>query len=180
MNFVLPPYGETSTCRARLAPFCVGNGLDIGFGGTPITKNAICLDRPENHGGRAKFEDEPWPTHLVGDAANLWWFNDNVLDFVFSSHVLEDFDDTGAVLREWWRVIRPGGRLVLFLPDQPTYVAYCLINGQLPNQAHKHENFGLDFIKARLPEQCKIIHEKFPVEGNPYSFDLVLEKHILC
>ena len=83
MKLELPPYGETATCRARLAPFCVGNGLDVGFGGTPITKSAICLDRPEKHGGRAKFEDEPWPTHLVGDAANLWWFNDNVLDFVF-------------------------------------------------------------------------------------------------
>jgi hypothetical protein len=37
---------ETSICRARLGPFCVGAGLDLGPGGDPINDTAIRVDLP--------------------------------------------------------------------------------------------------------------------------------------
>lgn len=171
---------ETNSCRERLAPYCVGNGLDVGAGGSAILKTAICVDRAEEDGRRAHVGSDP--THLVGDAADLYWFRDSVLDYVFSSHVLEDFEDTAIVLKEWLRVLKPGGHLVLFLPDQQTYVADCAKNGGLPNQAHKHADFGLDFVKRCLAsigytKEC-VVYEEWPFIGNPYSFAIVVKKPV--
>jgi len=160
---------ETSKCRATLAPFCVGDGLDIGFGGDPIVQTAIAMDLPQRY---ARYLENP--QHLHGDATNLRWFKDGALDYVFSSHVLEDFQDTAAVLREWLRVLRPGGRLVLFLPDEQAYRAHCRREGKQPNEHHVHEHFGLHHVKTRLPQGIEIEHERFPV--GVYSFELVVRK----
>lgn len=168
---------ETATARSKLAPFCVGVGLDLGFGGDPILPTAICIDRDEGSGARAKHPN-PSPTHIVGDITTLPWFPDASLDYAFSSHVLEDFEDTAAVLKEWVRVLKRGGHLVLFLPDQPTYEKYCADKGLPPNKAHVHADFSLAFVKARLPENVEVIYEEFPFEGNPYSFALVCKRRM--
>ena len=171
---------ETSTCRERLSKFCIGkNGLDIGAGGDPIVPWAISIDRDENSPERSHVGNAP--TNLVGEASDLYWFKDGVLDFVYSSHVLEDAVDTCAWLKEWMRVIKPGGHLVLFLPDELTYVNFCKKNGQLPNQAHKHKDFSMRYVKDCLEKigygQEDIVREADVIQyGNPYSFDLVVKK----
>ncbi len=86
-------HSETSKVRKNLVKFCIGNGLDIGYGGDPILPTSICLDLPDSY---AKYKD--YPQHLHGDAKNLVWFRDNVLDYIYSSHVLEDFRNTKEVL----------------------------------------------------------------------------------
>jgi SAM-dependent methyltransferase len=161
---------ETSKVRASLAPFCAGDGIDVGFGGDPILPSAIAMDLPERY---ARYLENP--QHLHGDASKLHWFRDGVLDYVFSSHVLEDFQDTAAVLREWLRVLKPGGRLVLFLPDEQTYRAYCAGQGKPPNAHHVHANFGPEYLKSCLPpDGIEIEHERFPV--GIYSFEMVVRK----
>ena len=164
-------FSETSKCRSSLAQFCIGNGLDIGFGGDPIVPHAICLDLPSAY---ARYMD--FPQHLHGDASTLYWFNDNVLDFVYSSHVLEDFIHTESVLREWIRVIKPTGKLVLFLPDEKLYQKHCKLNGKTPNQHHIHENFSVKFVEKILAKisLTKLVHKKNPVAK--YSFELVVQK----
>ncbi len=162
---------ETSKCRGRLAPFCEGDGLDVGYGGDPIVPHAICMDLPQKY---AAYESHV--QHLHGDATNLRWFRDGALDWVYSSHVLEDFPDTSTVLNEWLRVLRVGGRLILFLPDEQLYRAYCKSQGKPPNAHHVHEHFGLDYLKQFINRRAdlKIIHEVNPI--NIYSFELVIEK----
>ncbi|NQU09819.1 class I SAM-dependent methyltransferase [bacterium] len=162
---------ETSKCRAALAPFCTGDGLDVGYGGDPIVPHAICVDLPEAY---ARYESHP--QHLHGDAADLRWFRDGCLDFVYSSHVLEDFPDTRAVLDEWLRVLKPGGSLVLYLPDEQTYRAHCRREGKPPNIHHTHEHFSLDHVKRSLAHRTdlEVVHERFPV--GIYSFELVVRK----
>lgn len=162
---------ETSKVRESLAPFCHGDGVDIGYGGDPIVPNAICMDLPDAY---AKYKD--WPQHLHGRAEDLSWFKDDSLDFVYSSHVLEDFEDTGALLDEWLRVIRPSKNLVLFLPDEQTYREHCKKLGNIPNQHHIHDDFSLDRLKKILAQRddVEIIHEKFP--SAIYSFELVVRK----
>ena len=44
-------------------------------------------------------------------------FEDNTFDIVTSWHVIEHVDDVRATLNEWYRVVRPGGLLVLETPD---------------------------------------------------------------
>lgn len=162
---------ETSKCRESLSRFCVGDGIDIGFGGDPIVAHAICMDLPTPY---ARYRNHA--QHLHGSADNLKWFRDNSLDWVYSSHVLEDFEDTRAVLEEWIRVVRPGGVVVLYLPDEATYRAHCRRQNKPPNVHHIHETFGLDFVKNALAHRSdiEIAHERFPV--GIYSFELVLRK----
>lgn len=163
--------------KCRLSKFTSGNGLDLGFGGSPISPSAICVDREEGHIERSNHPC-PSPTHLVGDAADLYWFRDGVLDYVFSSHCIEDFEDTAVVLKEWLRVIKPGGHLVLYAPDQKVYEEHCRKDGSLPNGAHKHPDFGLEFVKKCLfsigVKQEQIVWENPHTEE--YSFDCVVRK----
>lgn len=171
---------ETSLCRERLKGFCEGDGLDLGFGGDPIVPTAITIDLPVPY---TKVGDHPQNLH--GDARNLHWFQNDCLDYIFSSHLFEDFrlDEMQSILFEWARVLKLGGRIILYLPDEQRYRAHCEKNNKPRNKNHKIENFGIDTIKEIIkvgsPNMrdrfyLKIIHEN--PECEDYSFEVVLEK----
>jgi uncharacterized protein (TIGR02246 family) len=169
------PRSETSKARPRLSRFCQGNGVDLGYGGDPIVPSAITMDLPTPY---TKLGDHP--QNLPGDARDLYWFKNNALDYVYASHLLEDFppQETVPVLREWLRVIKVGGFLVLYGPDEPAYRAHCKKKGQVPNAAHKMDNFGLRYLKGVLernfPGQYSVVHETELIDV--YCFDLVIRK----
>jgi len=167
---------ESESARPLLAKYCIGNGIDVGAGGMPIALHSICVDRGNDSPIRANVGSVP--THLVGEADKLVWFRDGVLDHVGSSHCLEDALDTEGWLREWLRVLKPGGNLVLFLPDEPTYSAHCAKTGQDYNQAHVHKNFGLKYVREILARigQTEEVEAIWPFPGNAYSFGLVVRK----
>jgi hypothetical protein len=75
------PY-QTSKCRTRLAPYCIGCGVDLGPGGDPITETAIRVDLPQPYSDVGLL-----PPQLTGDARKLIWFRDACLDYVYSSHL---------------------------------------------------------------------------------------------
>jgi SAM-dependent methyltransferase len=167
---------ETSKCRARLAPFCLGYGLDLGFGGDPITASAIRMDMPLPYAYTGNN-----PVQLGGRAEDLFWFRDSVLDFIYSSHLLEDYVDTQGVLTEWLRVLKPGGRIIIFCPDEQVYRQHCRATGQTYNTHHIHTNFSLSFVTNILSGigQTTVIHENPLVDI--YSWELVVEKiNIKC
>lgn len=166
---------ETSRCKSRLATFCKGAGLDIGFGGDPITPNAITIDLPTPYCivGNS-------PQHLAGDARQLHWFKDSVLDYVYSSHLLEDFtkDELPQVLKEWFRILKTGGTLIIYSPNQTLYLSHCKKNKQPPNPSHKIPEFGLTFVLNIFKDQFKnryyTLHAIEPVDD--YSFEAVIKK----
>jgi predicted SAM-dependent methyltransferase len=162
---------ETSKCRTRLAPYCVGFGVDLGFGGDPITPAAIRIDQPLPYARVGAS-----PVQLAGDAARLHWFTDGSLDYVFSSHLLEDFADTEGVLREWLRVLKPLGRLVLFCPDEQRFRTHCARTGQPYNPHHVHADFSLHLVRDILDRLggMRVLHQTPIVDG--YSWELVAEK----
>lgn len=163
---------ETSKCRPRLAKYCIGNGVDLGFGGDAITPSAVRVDFP-----RPYATTEGQPVQLGGDCQNLEWFRDGCLDYIYSSHLLEDFEDTEAVLKEWLRVLKTGGLLIIFCPDEQVYRRHCKDTGQYYNQCHKHADFSLQKVKGILAKlgQNHIVYEKPLVDV--YSWDLVAKKH---
>jgi len=164
---------ETSLCRERLKRYCAGYGLDIGYGGDPILPSAITIDVPKPY----KTVGDA-PLNLGGDARKLYWFRDETMDYVFSSHLLEDFpaDETEHVLREWLRVLKVGGHLILYCPVEKVYRAHCKDNGQEYNLAHKIEEFGLDYVKGvlRAFDNIEAVHEAPLVDA--YSFEIVVKK----
>lgn len=56
---------------------------------------------------------------VVADARDLAFLPDNTLDLLYACHLLEHFDrhEYRGVLREWHRVMKPGGVLRLSVPD---------------------------------------------------------------
>jgi len=55
------------------------------------------------------------------DCLQLPWFQDKSLDFVFSSHCLEHFSNPEEIIKEIGRLLKPGGYLVIILPDMRYY-----------------------------------------------------------
>ena len=163
---------ETAKCRERLKGYCNGFGLDLGYGGDPIVPWAITFDLPEPYA-----HEGDHPQNLAGDARDLSMFADGVFDFVFSSHLLEDFIETEEVLREWVRVLKPGGNLIIYCPDEPTYRHHCRNTGQVHNEAHKIEEFSLSYIRQELQKiknSIYIVHSIVLVDD--YSFEIVARK----
>ena len=58
-------------------------------------------------------------TDYVMDASKQMRFKDNTFDIVYASHVLEHIPwyQVKWVLQEWTRILKPGGRLEVWVPD---------------------------------------------------------------
>jgi SAM-dependent methyltransferase len=61
-------------------------------------------------------EKEPGKS-IFCDGSDLVSVRDSTYDFVLSSHNLEHFANPVKALKEWQRIIRPSGALILVLPD---------------------------------------------------------------
>lgn len=85
-----------------------GFGLDIGYRGAgnfePVipTATGIDLDTP-GYDGKVL----PYP--------------DQSQDFVYSSHMLEHVQEPIPVIRDWFRVLKQGGHLIITVPHRDLY-----------------------------------------------------------
>ena len=160
---------ETSVCRPCLEKFCQGTpGIDLGCGDDLIVPWAIGIDRRQL--GK---------TSIIGDISDpSEWFHVCSLAWAFSAHALEDAQDTTTVLKNWIAVLKHGGLLVLFLPDEQQYRDHCAKHNTLPNQDHKHENFSLDYVMLCLNRLGYNNNNVVYCEENIgcYSFALVIRK----
>lgn len=157
---------ETAKYRSLTRPYCyLADGtpacvLDVASQGDPVVPWAFQLDLPEgafavynsNHPLRAPVQIRSRAESLFIDTASL--------DVLYSSHLLEDFADWEPVLKEWVRVLKPGGKLIVIIPDRTLWLE-ALAKGQTPNDAHRHEGhagelstyaerLGLAVIEDRL------------------------------
>jgi SAM-dependent methyltransferase len=100
---------EASKTLALLAPgeraLLAADGIDIGCGDDPVAPHFQPFDR--GHGDAA----DP-ARHLPPG---------RTFSVVFSSHCLEHLRDPAAALRAWWGLLRPGGSLMLVVPDARLY-----------------------------------------------------------
>ena len=152
--------------------------MDIGYGGDPVVKNVQGWD----------FEH--------GDAQLLKGIDDNEFDFVYSSHLLEHLPDVNLSLRNWWRVLKPGGYLILFLPHRDLYEKKKTLPSRF-NPDHKHfflpddddppDTIGTTELIKKLFNDAEIVYCKTCDEGyfNPgdevqsegeFSIEAVIQK----
>lgn len=92
--------------------FMVGDGLDIGGGPDPLSLYQELFCRITSV--------RTWDLN-DGDAQHMEDVPDESFDFVHSSHCLEHLGDPGQGLRNWLRVLRPGGHLIVTVPDEDLY-----------------------------------------------------------
>jgi len=169
---------ETAKFRMLLEPYCVGGGIDYGCGGDKITPRAIGIDLATSYASGVDHHRGNDPIQLAQTDVNTYtlrWFKDEVLDYVYSSAVLEDFTNTVDVLKEWIRCIKPNGFLVLVLPDEQIYRKCCIETGGAYNTSHKLANFGKDYIKqcAKQIPNLQLIYETDLID---YCFGIVFKK----
>lgn len=110
----------------------------MGSGGDPVVPWAIQVDLPEDAFNNYGHVNEiTHPIQWRGNCRDLP-FKDGVLDWVYSSHLVEDFEDWPVVLAEFVRVLKHGGNLIIMVPDRERFRARVAA-GQGDNLAHKHE-----------------------------------------
>lgn len=92
--------------------FFVGNGIDIGAGPDGLSSLGHLFPRM----GEVRLWDIP-----DGDAMLMAGVPDNTFDFVHSSHCLEHLVNPATALGHWLRIVKPGGFVVLTVPDEDLY-----------------------------------------------------------
>ena len=115
--------------RGDFQRYLVGKGIDIGAGDDSLYILNGSVRSYDKRDGNAQFMAE------IADAS---------YDFVYSSHCLEHIADVQLALRNWVRIIKPGGILYIVVPDFELYE-----KGMWPsrfNQDHK-----ASFSITRLP-----------------------------
>ena len=179
-------YGPAETTKARprrlregfFDLYCKGTGLDIGHGGDPVV--------PEVRGW--DLED--------GDAQYLRGVPNESFDFVYSSHTLEHMADPRIALENWWRVLKRGGYLILYVPDcelyerrqtlpsrwNPDHRAFFLLDREEPPDTiallplAERTLPDLEVVYARrCDEGYTVVDPDAPSLGE-YSLELVLRK----
>ena len=147
-----------------------GRALDLGAGPYKVLPHFISVDDCRD---TALFGIQMKPD-IRTDVTDLSMFATQSFDCVFSSHTLEHIVDYKAALREWWRVVKPGGHLCLYLPHADFYPR----RGQHgANPDHKH-----DFLPTNIIEAMKeiggfdLVENEDRNETDEYSFWQVYKK----
>jgi ADP-heptose:LPS heptosyltransferase/predicted SAM-dependent methyltransferase len=162
------PYkAESKKIVWEVTPYLRGKGLDIGAGDFKVLPHVISVDN-FNH-QQFGFQVKP---DIMAEADNLSIFSDQSMDFVYSSHTLEHVHDYRATLKEWWRLVKVDGYLVLYLPHK----AYYPNMGQAgANPDHKHDFLPSEIIEA-MPAGWDLLEHQERNEDDEYSFLLVFKR----
>jgi len=164
-KFTRRPYipQVSSSCRERrrregfFDKYCQGKGIDIGYGGDPVTPDVRGWD----------VED--------GDAHQMDGVQDESYDFVYSSQSLEHMDNPEMALRRWWRVVKPGGYLIINVPDRDLFEKKKTLPSRFSDD-HKHyfllehddppDTIGLVPLIKRTCTGAEIVEARVLNEGN--------------
>lgn len=115
--------------------YFVGEGLDVGAGGDALGEHKELFPLIDRCRG--------WDL-VDGDAQHLTTLPDNAFDFVHSSHCLEHMHDPYEALKNWLRVLKPGGHLVVMIPDEDMYE-----QGIFPSTFNSDHKWTFTICKAR-------------------------------
>ncbi len=112
------------TVRHTFDRYCISDG------------NQRMLDQ-----SRERFKDDDRYDFKIEDARKLS-FKNHSFDRVIATHVLEHLVNPHEILREWVRVIKPGGTLSLVLPCDP---GFAWRMGRMIGVRKRAESAGLEY-----------------------------------
>ena len=132
---------ESTKIRWECVPYFHGRVLDVGCGKYKTFPHWIGVDSGQVWGKH--HADVP-----IENAQSLDLFAGQSCDAIFSSHLLEhiNYEMVPKTLTDWCRVIKPGGHLMLYLPDEDTYPK---VGEKYANPDHKW-NVNYDKVVAAM------------------------------
>ena len=159
------------------------NGVEIGGPsktGKTVYKNANMIDNIifskntiwSNHEtSEYRYYENKIGKVIINDAVNISDVNDNQYDFVFSSHTLEHIANPLKAIKEWLRITKKDGYIIIVVPEK----SYCFDHKReytkfetLVSQYEK--NVGEDDLST-LPEILRYHDLRFdPLAGNFEQF----------
>lgn len=152
----------------EIVPYFHGRVLDIGCGAYKCFPHFIGVDNG-HHWGRTGVD-------VMCDAKKLDLFASQSCDTIFSSHLLEHFEyeELPSILQDWCRVLKPGGHLILYLPDEEQYPK---VGSRYANVDHK---WNVSFSKVvaameHVKRNWNLIDYQVRKENDEYSLYFVFK-----
>lgn len=156
--------------RSLIKRYAQGTGVEIGVGAytlAPVSRTLLS-DAHRDHAG-----DQSLATHFF--PAEQIPFPDQSFDFVLSEHVLEHLGNPLGALREWMRVLKPNGTILLFLPHsgrtfdsdrKRTPLAHLIEDEK--NKTPNHDTTHLSEWKEKVIDTGKAQHYALtPINEHP-------------
>lgn len=109
---------QSKAAKRRLAigafhsRYFTGHGIDVGGKPDPLGQYAGIFARMQSA--------RTWDLE-DGDAQYMTGVQDNHYDFLHASHCLEHMVDVTVALDNWIRIVKPGGFLIITVPDEDLY-----------------------------------------------------------
>jgi UDP-glucuronate decarboxylase len=102
-----------------LQPYCKGLSVDIGCGFEKVAPDVLGIDKLAygQSGGSGCMVGRASCADIQADANDLYFVADGTFDSAVSRHVFEHLPDPKATIKEWLRIVKPGGTLALVLPN---------------------------------------------------------------
>ena len=165
----LAPVTSSWDVRTAIGRTLAGDVLEIGPGHVPFPvgdgARMTYADRSIDGGRDANFPELVGEPHgpdahvdLDLDRDGLRAFADGSFDGVVASHMIEHLANPVAALVEFWRVLRPGGRLVLLVPDRDHTFDAGRAPTPLAHVLDEHRRGVTSVDEAHIREFCAALY----------------------
>lgn len=165
---------EAAKIRWNLVPYMRGRALDLGCGPYKVFPHFIGVDN--GHHEQA-FGIKGQADVLVDTCEKLVLIADESVDFCFNSHLIEHipYENITGALNEWLRILRVGGHLAIYAPDEDEYPK---VGERGANPDHKW-NVNYDLLVSALEKtdySWDIVEFEKRNQNDEYSIFMVIKK----
>ncbi len=107
--------------------------INLGSGQRPFGEGWLNLD----------IRKQEYPVDIIADAKFLPMFEDNSVDVLVAHHLFEHIglNDQEEYLSEWYRVLKPGGKLLISVPDLRE-IDRAWLEGKISTFIHNVNTYG--------------------------------------
>lgn len=154
---------ETQKIRPIVQKYLSGKIIDLGCGNDLISPSAIGVDA-------RKLPNVSIVTNKIDSFARSNPSMAGHFDVVFSSHCLEHIKEDDSALFDWSRLLKEGGHMILYLPDDRHYD-----NAKNPEHLHRYtlESF---LQKLSYFSFLSVVESGMHIDHDCYSFWVVCKR----